>query len=168
MDADPFAPTGEDSQQAGTVVEEQEGKKDPQKIASLQFKYRNYRYITTIPDTGAAATNSGVRPKKVIKARNWRYDFNLEDPEEKKLYESLLASDQFGVTIFLLKDKKAGDRIVDRAASLRKLNDMSLPQLVNMLTDEERDELGIPVGCSDKMVWIMGIIDRKKLVGDKS
>ena len=167
---DPFADPVNDHGIDNAVDEQKkvplvsEGVAKDKKKVTWQFKYRRYQYILPHADKKAALTPTGVRPNLVLKARNWRLDLDMTNPDDKLQHEFLCSSKRNGVDFWLLKDVGKTDKITERAETLRKLNDMSVGQLSSMLTPGEKESLGILPNCIDKMTLIMGVIDTKKLV----
>jgi hypothetical protein len=145
-----------------TGVVKQQPQSEPKKEV-WQFRYRNYREITSIPDSHAAATKTGQRPNVVIKARNWRLELDLTNPDDKKVSEYMHEHKATNPAVWLVKDRNVGDHIATKAATLKKVMDMSVPQLLSFFTDDELRSCGLPAGCSDKMLLITAIIDNKKL-----
>jgi hypothetical protein len=130
----------------------------------VQFKYRNYQEVLAIKDHDAEPTRSGQRQNCVIKARNWKQEFDLDDPKQKEQFDALMKSSQRGVSFWVLDDvDKRKDKIAGRAETLAKLIAMHEAQLVTMLSREEFADAGINPGRATKMELVMAIIDSKKL-----
>jgi hypothetical protein len=134
-------------------------------IVVVQFRYKNYQEIIDIPDNEQAKTNTGIQPKMVVKARNWRSEFNLDDPIQKQVLDRIKSSKQYGKSFWILDDvDKRKDKAPSRAGTLQKLLAMSDAQLNTMLTSQEMEASGLVPGRATKMELIMAIIDNKKLV----
>jgi len=89
---------------------------------------------------------------------------DLTNPEEKKVYDELLNSDQFGISFWLLSERDKDDKLTDRANTLQKLMDMSEEQLRSVMTSEEMQAVGIVGREPTKMELILAVIDNKKLI----
>lgn len=138
-------------------------KKESKNIATWQFRKRQYQEITNIIDTVSDKTRSGNLRKVVIKARNWRVDLNLSDPIEKKMHEHLLKRKDVNNEYYLLTDKSKVDKVSEEGATLQKLMEMSIPQLMNCITAEELISVGIIPGIADKYQLVAAILKKKKL-----
>ena len=122
--------------------------------------------VTPILDKDAEILASGKRPRRVIKARNWRLVLDLNNPEDKADHEALLKNEQNGTEFWQLKDadKSKGD-FDARAQTLDKLYQMSEQQLLTMLDEDELKNAGLIDGAINKSKLILAIIDNKKLTG---
>lgn len=134
------------------------------KIVTWQFKKRNYEVITNTIDKLAEKTHSGAFRKRVIKARNWRVILDLSKPEDKELHDYLLSHKDINHEYSLLADRGKFDKVSEEGATLKKLMDMSIPQLMNCITDEELHEVGLMAGSIEKHNLVMAIMRKKKLV----
>jgi len=140
------------------------GKEGEVKIVTWQFKKRNYQVVTSTIDKIAEKTRSGAFRKRVIKARNWRVILDLNVPADKELHDYLLSHKDINNEYSLLTDRNKFDKVTEEGATLKKLMDMSIPQLMNCITDEELHEYGLMAGSIDKHNLVMAIMRKKKLV----
>lgn len=132
-------------------------------MVTWQFKKRNYQEITPIIDKIADKTRSGNSRKYVVKARNWRLDLDLNDPAQKQVHEYLLRRKDVNNEFYMLTDKVKNDKISEEGATLQRLMEMSIPQLMNCITDEELHNVGLMPGRVDKYQLVAAIMRKKKL-----
>ena len=87
-------------------------KEEAKDIAVWQFKYRNYKEITNFADPDAPPTvGLRAKPKRVISARNFRLELDLNIPIQKQEHEHLMKSQQKGISFHLLSDIDETDTI---------------------------------------------------------
>lgn len=141
----------------------EEQPKDPKVV--FQFRYKRYHWISNVIDP--AKDQSGQPQHYVIKARNWRTEIDRSTPIGEELYQNLINSPAYGVTYWILTEKEKASSIVARSETLKKLMSMHVQQLSNMLDPEEKQAVGLPVNCVDKMQLVMAIIDTKELTDIK-
>jgi hypothetical protein len=134
-----------------------------EKVVTWQFKKRQYQEITNIIDKISEKTRTGNDRKVVIRARNWRLDLDLSDPLKKKMHEYLLRRKDINHEFYLLTDKIKTDRVSEEGATLQKLMDMSIPQLMNCITTDELNQAGLIEGRVDRFQLIAAIMRKKKL-----
>lgn len=133
-------------------------------IKVVQFRYKNYVEVLPLKDLDGPKTATGNTQNVVIRARNWRCQFDLNDPKQKERFEALMKSKQKDVSFWVLGDiDKRKDKISGRAETLQKLLTMSEAQLSTMLSAEEMQQAGLIPGRATKMELIMATIDAKKL-----
>lgn len=137
---------------------------EKKKMATWGFKYKSYMEITPFLDTLANKTRSGETTRKTIKARNWRLDLDLEQPDQKQLHDYLLKHKDRNNCFWMLEDKGKNDKVAEDAKTLKKLNEMSIPQLMQCIEPSELRGLGIssPSGL-DKYELIAAILRLKKI-----
>lgn len=130
-------------------------------VAVWQFKYKKYQmvmpFISGKEDDGRRA---------MVKARNWRLNLDLTDPEQKKTHEYLLKKEPQSVEFWQLteREEKHGEDRTSQGEMLRKLLDMSLPQLLSMMPDAEFRSAGVTPGtATDKATLITAIMDHKRI-----
>jgi len=145
-----------------TKVSEEKSKGEGS-IVTWQFKKRNYQEITNILDKLADKTRSGVMRKYVVKSRNWRVDLDLKNPLDKEVHEYLLRRKDVNHEFYLLTNKAKTDKISEEGRTLQKLMEMSIPQLMNCITDEELHSVGLMPANIDKYQLITAIMRKKKL-----
>jgi len=133
------------------------------KIVTWQFKKRQYQEITGIVDKLHNKTRSGNPVNVVIKARNWRLDLDLTNPIQKEMHEHLMRRKNINEEYYLLSDKSKTDKVSVEATTLKKLMEMSIPQLMGCITIDELQEVGIMSGNADKYQLITAIMRKKKL-----
>ncbi len=148
--------------------EEVKGKTSVEKVVSKkvtwQCKKRSYHVITNAIDKLAEKTRSGAFRKRVIKARNWRVDLDLNDPADLELHEYMLKHKDINHDYYLLADKGKNDKVNEEGQTLKSLMEMSIPQLMGCITDDELTEVGLmPNNCSKESL-VMAIMRKKKLV----
>lgn len=147
---------------AKSPAEEQTSAGKQKKVVTWQFRKRSYQQLTSITDKLADKTRTGNDRKMVIKARNWRIDLDLDNAEDKKMHEYLLNHNENG-EYWLLADKSKNDKVSEEGATLQKLMEMSIPQLMNCITDEELRSVGIMSQYADKYQLVAAIMRKKKL-----
>lgn len=169
QDETPLAETGEG--EVNVPVKEtpkQEPKVSEKKPASTivtwQFKKRLYHVITNALDKLAEKTRSGAFRKRVIRARNWRLDLDLSKPEDAADHKYLLEHKDVNHDYYLLADKGKTDKVSEEGATLKSLMEMSIPQLMGCITDDELNEVGLMPNNIDKYQLVMAIMRKKKLV----
>ena len=137
---------------------------DTAKKVTVQFRYRRYRQVLSGEDANAAPDTRGYRPREVVKARNWKVEFDLSDPEQARKLEELKRLPQYGVDFWTLdKADRRKDSIEDRAKTLDRLFKMKQEQLIEMMTPDEWARSGLIPGRASITELIMAIIDSKKL-----
>ncbi len=146
----------------GPKKEEEE--KQDKNIVTWQFKKRRYHEVTNLVDKIGDKTRSGNPVKRTVKVRNWRMDLDLTKPEDKELHEYLLKHKDINNYYYLLTDKERGDKASEEGETLRKLMDMSIPQLMGCINDEELHEIGLTSANLDKYQLVAAIMRKKKLV----
>lgn len=133
-------------------------KQEPkQEKITWQFRYRRYQTIESY------IMKDGKRVPFIIKARNYKRVYDLSVEEDRIEHEALLKSERRGMDFFILDNVKKTDGIKKRSELLEKMFSMNMVQLRAMLTDEEMQEMGLPLNCSDKSQLIMAVIDSKKM-----
>jgi hypothetical protein len=63
----------------------------------------------------------------------------------------------------MLTDKAKNDKISEEGATLQKLMEMSIPQLMNCISDEELRSVGLMPGSVDKYQLVAAVMRKKKL-----
>jgi len=143
------------------VLKKPESKKN---VVVWQCRHRNYQEILPMPDAKAEQTRSGGTPKVVVKARNWRIELDLNDPAQEKMHKYLLKRQPLNPEYYLLTDKTKGDKLSEEGSTLQKLLDMSMPQLMQCITDEELVGAGLHPGKTSRYELVALIMKKKKLV----
>jgi len=137
-----------------------DGKQASTKV--LQCRQRHYHEILPIIDKSAPEQASGMAVREVVKARNWLMKFDMRKPEQRKLYEAMIASSNFGNLYWELEPRQKGDKLSERASTLAELLEMPLPKLVTMLSPSEMEQAGVTTS-SGRMEWLVAIQDHRRL-----
>jgi len=165
FDADEDGVAGNSGSQERKASDDRQSEhSDEDQKRTWQFRYRFYNYVLPIEDSDAPLTQSGIRPKVVLKVHNWRVDLDLSIGRHKQIDDYLEKSDRKTLDFWRLEDVDASDTIRSRAETLRRLYEMDVGQLSMMLTPIEKERAGIDLNCHDKMELIMAVIDCKKMV----
>ena len=116
---------------------------------------------TEVQDSAMAAGRMFVH---TIKVRDWKLNLDPNKPVDVLVAKRLLTHDQNGIDFWPMMNVKGEASISDKADLLRKLTDMSVVQLREMMTREEWASVGVVPGESDPMTLIVAIMGKKQII----
>jgi hypothetical protein len=131
-------------------------------VKVLKFRYRSYVRVMDFLNEKLHRETGELR-KFQVKARNWLAEFDMDDPDERRAFETLRTDKDFGSMFFVLADRKESDSLTDRSRTLEQLMGMNIAQLSAMLTPDEKENCGLPRNCMEQAPLITACMDLKKL-----